>query len=120
MLKGVAEAVTNALIPSPDELGRVSQRFVVILGRYSDCDENSLLMISLASSKLTLEADKPIITLAAQTLLTFTTRDHKPLTGDIPRAKSERRLCNVRAIATRILLVEIAAVTYPYGRRAGH
>ena len=120
VFKRMTNLVPNALIPSSDKLGGVPQRFIVILRGYSYRNKNSLLRLGLATGELALKANTPIITLTAKALLSLAARDHKPLAGNIPGTESQSRLRNIRAIATRIFLVEIATIAFPYGRRTWH
>jgi len=120
VLERVAELVTQTLVETPNESRRVEQSLIIICRIDCYSDKNSLLIISLTTRELSFKANEPIITLTTQAVFTLSAGNHKPLTCDVPGAERQSRLCDVRAITTRILFVEIAAIAYPYGRRTRH
>ena len=116
----MAEFVTQTFIEFPNKPGRIKQGFVIVFRSDRYCNKDSLLTISLTTSELALEANEPIIALTTQAVFALSTWNHEPLTRYVPGTESQGRLSNIRAISTRVFLVEIAPIAYPYGRRTGH
>lgn len=120
MFKGMADPMSNTLIPSSYKRRRIEKRIIVMFGINSYSNKNSLPRFSLTTGQFALYTDKPVIAKTAKTILTLTTRNHEPLARHIPGAKRKRRTRNIRTKTRWVLLVVITTVSNPYGRQAGH
>ena len=120
MLKRVTYSMSNTFIPTADKTSRIQQSLFIILRGYGNSNKSGLKIVSTTKSKFSLQTDKPIVAKAAKTVVTLSTRNHKPLTGNIPRTQSKGGDLCIRSLTRGVFLVKITTVTNPYGVRTSH